>query len=74
MKTLILFALVGVGLYLAGVDFEALLGLDTAAVDSVLLVEAVLFVLAFIIRTVWMVSYIASGQYALDRQLDQWLK
>ncbi|GIV64864.1 MAG: hypothetical protein KatS3mg046_124 [Bellilinea sp.] len=71
---LILFALVGAGLYLAGVDFEAILGLDTAAVDSVLLVGAVLFALAFIVRTVWMVSYIASGQYALDRRLDRWIK
>lgn len=74
MKTLILFGLVGAGLYLAGVDFEAILGLDTAAVDTVLLTVGALFALAFIVRTVWTIAYIASGQYALDKRLDQWIR
>jgi hypothetical protein len=74
VKTLILFALVGAGLYLAGVDFKALLGLDAAVVDTVLLVTGALFGLAFIVRTVWTIAYIASGQYALDKRLDQWIR
>jgi hypothetical protein len=74
MKHLILFLLAGAGLYLAGVDFETLLGLDTAAVDTVLLVVAVLFAVVFIVRLIWTAIYIGSGQYALDRRLDQWIK
>lgn len=75
MKYLILFAaMFGAGLYLAGVDFETLLGLDAAAVDTVLLVVGVLFVAAFVVRLVWTAMYIGSGQYALDRRLDQWIK
>lgn len=74
MKQILLFALVGAGLYLAGVDFEALLGLDAAVVDTVLLTVGALFGLAFIVRTVWTIAYIASGQYALDKRLDQWIR
>ena len=74
MKQILLFALVGAGLYLAGVDFEALLGLDAAVVDTVLLTVGALFALAFIVRTVWTIAYIASGQYALDKRLDQWIR
>ena len=74
MKQILLFALVGAGLYLAGVDFEALLGLDAAVVDTVLLTVGALFGLAFIVRTVWAIAYIASGQYALDKRLDQWIR
>uniref|UniRef100_A0A7C4L1X5 Uncharacterized protein n=1 Tax=Bellilinea caldifistulae TaxID=360411 RepID=A0A7C4L1X5_9CHLR len=73
MKHLILF-LAGAGLYLAGVDFETLLGLDTAAVDTILLVVAVLFAVVFIVLLIWTAVYIGSGQYALDRRLDQWIK
>ncbi|WP_322793285.1 hypothetical protein [Bellilinea sp.] len=74
MKSLVLFLLVGAGLYLAGVDFETLLGLDTATVDTVLLVVAALFAVAFVVRMVWTAVYIGSGQYALDKRLDQWIK
>jgi hypothetical protein len=74
VKQILLFALVGAGLYLAGVDFEALLGLDAAVVDTVLLTVGALFALAFIVRTVWTIAYIASGQYALDKRLDQWIR
>ena len=74
MKQILLFALVGAGLYFGGVDFEALLGLDAAVVDTVLLTVGALFALAFIVRTVWTIAYIASGQYALDKRLDQWIR
>ncbi|MFZ6021021.1 MAG: hypothetical protein ACOYXO_15580, partial [Chloroflexota bacterium] len=41
---------------------------------EVLLVTGALFGLAFIVRTVWTIAYIASGQYALDKRLDQWIR
>lgn len=75
MKYLILFALLaGAGLYFSGLDIEATLGLDPAVTDTVLLVVGVLFVGAFVVRLVWTAMYIGSGQYALDRRLDQWVK
>ncbi|MFN7035626.1 MAG: hypothetical protein ACK4SN_04595 [Bellilinea sp.] len=75
MKYLILFALLaGAGLYFGGLDIEATLGLDPAVTDTVLLVVGVLFVGAFVVRLVWTAMYIGSGQYALDRRLDQWVK
>jgi len=50
------------------------LGLDPVVTDTVLLVVGVLFVGAFVVRLVWTAMYIGSGQYALDRRLDQWVK
>ena len=41
---------------------------------EVLLTVGALFGLAFIVRTVWTIAYIASGQYALDKRLDQWIR
>lgn len=41
---------------------------------EVLLTVGVLFALAFIVRTVWTIAYIASGQYALDKRFDQWIR
>ncbi|MEW6505237.1 MAG: hypothetical protein AB1457_14845 [Chloroflexota bacterium] len=76
MKYLILFAaMFGAGLYaFGGVDLEALLGLPSAVVDTVIVAIAALFTLAFVVRMVWTAVYIFSGQYALDRRLDQWIK
>lgn len=75
MKTFVLFLLAGAGLYaFGGVDLEATLGINPAVTDTVLLVLAVLFVVAFVVRLLWTAMYIGSGQYALDRRLDQWIK
>lgn len=50
-------------------------GLKLAAKNLVFLpVRAVLFGLAFVVRTVWAAAYIASGQYALDKRLNEWIK
>jgi hypothetical protein len=31
-------------------------------------------VVVFVVRLIWTAIYIGSGQYALDRRLDQWIK
>lgn len=75
MKNLIVFAgVVGALLYAAGVDFETTLGLDPAAVDTVLLVISVLGMLVMFVYMAWAAYYIVSGQYAIDRRLDEWIK
>lgn len=77
MKRLILFAalLVGAGLYLfGGVDIETTLGLDPAVTDTALLIAAVLIAMMFALYFIWAGIYILSGQYALDKRLEQWVK
>jgi len=77
MKRLILFAalLVGAGLYLVGgVDIEAALGLNPAVTDTALLIVAALVAVVFALYFIWAGIYILSGQYALDRRLEQWVK
>jgi hypothetical protein len=71
MKRIIFFVLVGAALYAGGVDFEALLGLDPAVVDAALMAVGVFFAAAFIVHTVWTISYVRSGQYAIDQRVDR---
>ncbi|GAP05195.1 hypothetical protein ATHL_00025 [Anaerolinea thermolimosa] len=67
MKKMILFALIGAGLYLSGVDFEKILHLNG---DTVLIGIAGALALAFLGWGVWTVIYTVV-RYPVDRRLEQ---